>query len=829
MTREVHQISRAALLQLSAVLLLAFGCNAGAESRISVAVMPFSASIDNKELRGLDRALSEMLITDLTALQSIEVVERSRLDEVFEEIQLGKDGFIDPSTAATIGKGVGAKTILTGSFFAMGDKLRIDARLIHVETGTVLLAEEITGSAADPFELEKKLQKKLIETMGLRLSALEKAEISTKPNADAGAAAAFGRAQTLRDAGDNEAARSEAEQALRLAPNFSQARDLLKSLEERVKKIEEDVGVVKEVQIKRIKESKDDRFIAGFLVSDDPEIRFWAIVSIKSQEDELTRKALSSAGELYTHNLDQEPERYWKRTKEHLALVSKLGDQSALATLVRAHTSPLIKALALAKLRDETVLTDLFRKGLGTVDWRRYRHAEIAGEPINIPWFWDIITADATNRISDKKTLLELCRAGRTEPLLKIDDQSQLEMLAIDPKTPTGVRHEAQRRMRTVNDDKLRKIALLETGDQAVFMARKISSPAVLADVALSHPDRVVARQLLAHANEEELALRIVSDSADAQNALLAVYQINNSALLQDISAEASNTNIKEAAEKMRAILDLSEPDKTKAIADNSFNDEFQSGIVRTINDQEILKQLVSSPQEHRLLQQALHTAIDRITDTAFLRELILSTRDSDLRRYAFGRFVALPAENDQDEFMIRIATDRDLRWSNSSLAEPDSVVRSQAFSRINDLSKMRSTYLDSRSDNVQKRMAEKLGDSYVDEAIALALKEKRFAPPSLIKACKNQDLLRQYYEVCYTWEISSWGNPHAALAERAIHSVIDDPGLLVRSALENVDPACRDISLAKIKDKVLLEQIAMESQFFDTQKMAKEKLSRLQ
>ena len=102
MTPRIYNISRVALLQIVVAHLTIFGGTAIAEDRISVAVLPFSASIEIEELKGLDRALSEMLITDLAVLQSIELVERSRLDEVFKEIQLGKDGFIDPSTATSI-------------------------------------------------------------------------------------------------------------------------------------------------------------------------------------------------------------------------------------------------------------------------------------------------------------------------------------------------------------------------------------------------------------------------------------------------------------------------------------------------------------------------------------------------------------------------------------------------------------------------------------------------------------------------------------------------------------------------------------------------------
>jgi hypothetical protein len=281
----------------------------------------------------------------------------------------------------------------------------------------------------------------------------------------------------------------------------------------------------------------------------------------------------------------------------------------------------------------------------------------------------------------------------------------------------------------------------------------------------------------------------------------------------------------------MLAILSLSDMDKVKAVADHSYNDEFQSGIVRTIKDEEVLKQLAASPQDYKLLRGAAHSVVDCITNVVFLRNLILTLKatDSDFRRYVFERLDKLPFEAGQDEFMIHIATNAQLKWSDSNLVEPEFAVRKQAFMRINDLSKVRADYVDSSSEDVQSRMAEQLGDSYVNEAIELAIQQKRFAPPSLIMACVNRRLLQDYYEAINTWDTLAWGNPYAVLAERAIYSKIQDPAILVRSALENFDPGCRDISLAKISDKALLDKIATESRFFSTQQIAKEKLARLQ
>lgn len=201
-----------------------------AQTPLTVAVLPFETTLDNKELKGLDRALSEMLMTDLSKVNSIQVVERGRLHEVIKELKLPSEGFIDPETAATIGKGVGAKAILTGSFHTQSTRMRIDARLIHVETGKIIVAEEITGETDDPFELEKRLQQKIVESLGIKLSKFEETELSTKPTQNIKAAAAFGRATAFQDTGDILGAKSELSEALKDDPDF----ELAKKLSERI-------------------------------------------------------------------------------------------------------------------------------------------------------------------------------------------------------------------------------------------------------------------------------------------------------------------------------------------------------------------------------------------------------------------------------------------------------------------------------------------------------------------------------------------------------------------------------------------------------------------
>lgn len=111
----------------------------------TVAVSYFDNTSGIKEYDPLSKGLADMLITDLSNVKSIQIIERENLESLLKEIELGESKFIDKSTAQKLGMGLGANYMLTGSYLIMGNTMRLDARLVDVGTGEVSMGEEITG------------------------------------------------------------------------------------------------------------------------------------------------------------------------------------------------------------------------------------------------------------------------------------------------------------------------------------------------------------------------------------------------------------------------------------------------------------------------------------------------------------------------------------------------------------------------------------------------------------------------------------------------------------------------------------------------------------
>lgn len=111
----------------------------------------------NPELEPLKVGLSQMLISDLEGADGVAVVERAQLQSILDELELGHSGMVDPDTAAQVGKLLGARWMLLGSYFELMGTLRIDARLVRVETGEIVHAHGVDGSAQVFMSLEKAL------------------------------------------------------------------------------------------------------------------------------------------------------------------------------------------------------------------------------------------------------------------------------------------------------------------------------------------------------------------------------------------------------------------------------------------------------------------------------------------------------------------------------------------------------------------------------------------------------------------------------------------------------------------------------------------------
>lgn len=115
------------------------GTMADAEPKLrkkTVAILPI-------ERRGLTettdaRALVDLLTHELVSTTSLQVAERTRLDAVLGEQQLGQTGVIDPKAAAHVGRLLSVDAVIIGSMERKETGSEVFLRLVDSETAVIL-------------------------------------------------------------------------------------------------------------------------------------------------------------------------------------------------------------------------------------------------------------------------------------------------------------------------------------------------------------------------------------------------------------------------------------------------------------------------------------------------------------------------------------------------------------------------------------------------------------------------------------------------------------------------------------------------------------------
>jgi len=198
--------------------------------RKTIAVLYFDNSSNNSDLDPLRKGLADMLISDLSNLNMLRVVEREKLEELLNEINLSNSKEFDAATQQRMGKLLGAETILFGSYFELMGQFRVDAKIVKTETGEILKSEGVNGATADFMKLEKQLIWKIARGLDVRFNEKEKAVIMASESVSYDATLVYAEGLELYDNGDKPGALEKFKEAVVLAPDFDRAKQMIGKL-----------------------------------------------------------------------------------------------------------------------------------------------------------------------------------------------------------------------------------------------------------------------------------------------------------------------------------------------------------------------------------------------------------------------------------------------------------------------------------------------------------------------------------------------------------------------------------------------------------------------
>ena len=175
----------------------------------SVAVLEFQNLTGKAELDIWQKGLREFFSTDLAAVSGLRVVDRTRLQDVLAELQLASSDFVDPAQAVRLGKGLSAQWVVAGSITAVADQLRLDVKLIAVETSEIECAVSEMGAIDSVMLLERNAVEKLAATPALAAARIAPLPSVLGPARTTSELVALSEALAAEDRGDREALRKQ--------------------------------------------------------------------------------------------------------------------------------------------------------------------------------------------------------------------------------------------------------------------------------------------------------------------------------------------------------------------------------------------------------------------------------------------------------------------------------------------------------------------------------------------------------------------------------------------------------------------------------------------
>ena len=128
----------------------------------ALAILGFENKTGDTDLDWLETGLPEILLTDLAQSQEVPIISQQRILDCFEA-DVKKSHTHDQCVKAA--QSLGATRLLSGSYYKLGDKIRIDARLEDVGNGNIIMAEKVVGD--DAFMLVDSLTAKMAAALNI--------------------------------------------------------------------------------------------------------------------------------------------------------------------------------------------------------------------------------------------------------------------------------------------------------------------------------------------------------------------------------------------------------------------------------------------------------------------------------------------------------------------------------------------------------------------------------------------------------------------------------------------------------------------------------------
>jgi TolB-like protein len=220
---------RAVMTVLSLVPVLLGAQQRGQDTRPGIAVLPFnnggSYGQGKEDFDALERGIAGMMISELAQNPAARVVERQEIQRLLDEQNLGAQGRVDAQTAAKVGKLVGARYVVLGTFIDFYGDFRVDVRLVNSETGEIVKTESDKMQRDHLFDIIRNVAARLMKDANLPALQRQASDQRMGRQVPTEALTYYSRALLYQDRGQKDKAVEMFNRALTIFPDYAEAQE----------------------------------------------------------------------------------------------------------------------------------------------------------------------------------------------------------------------------------------------------------------------------------------------------------------------------------------------------------------------------------------------------------------------------------------------------------------------------------------------------------------------------------------------------------------------------------------------------------------------------
>jgi TolB-like protein len=142
-----------------------------ASGRNTLVVLYFGNKTGKADLDPLQKGLTLMLITDLSAIKELQLLERIKLQALVEELGLGSAGLVAPEGMPRVGRLLGARWLVGGDItLPRSESLTVMSKTLDVPSSSIAGQAQAEGALQDLLQMEKSLVFQIVKQLKIEVT-----------------------------------------------------------------------------------------------------------------------------------------------------------------------------------------------------------------------------------------------------------------------------------------------------------------------------------------------------------------------------------------------------------------------------------------------------------------------------------------------------------------------------------------------------------------------------------------------------------------------------------------------------------------------------------